>query len=240
MKSIIQPIKQIKSWSFSRYSDYKQCPAKAKYKHIDGMKEPTNEAMQRGSNIHKLAENYIKGAGRQIPKELALFRDEFRALRAQYKELSDRMMVEDNWAFTKDWGITRWDNWADCWLRVKLDCAHYIADGVLVVTDWKTGKFRAEMNAEYLEQLELYALAAMYLDESIQEVRPRLVYLDVGIIYPGADEDIVYLRKDLPQLKKLWDKRIKPMLTDTVFQPRPNDKCRWCHFSASKDGPCKY
>ena len=55
------PPKMITSWSFSRYSDYQQCPAKAKYKHVLRMKEPPNDAMARGTAIHTMAEDYIKG-----------------------------------------------------------------------------------------------------------------------------------------------------------------------------------
>ena len=35
------PIKPLTSWSFSRYSDYKTCPLKAKLKHIDKIQEPS-------------------------------------------------------------------------------------------------------------------------------------------------------------------------------------------------------
>lgn len=234
------PVKKITSWSFSRYSDYKQCPAKAKYKHIDKIKEPPNPAMARGAEIHTIAENYIKGVGRSLPSELKLFEVEFKMLRKQFKKSINGMVVEDDWAFTKDWGQTVWDDWINCWLRIKLDCAHLENDGVMIITDWKTGKFRAEMNEDYIEQLELYALAALILHPHIKEVHPHLAYIDQGIFYPESSKPLVFTRKDIPNLKKLWEKRTKPMLNDTTFAPRPNDKCKWCFFSASKNGPCKY
>ena len=61
------PIKQITSWSFSRYSDYKLCPLKARLKHVDKHKEPQNDAMARGQAIHKLAEDYTKGSIARLP-----------------------------------------------------------------------------------------------------------------------------------------------------------------------------
>lgn len=242
-KKII-PIKQVTSWSFSRYSTYKQCPLKLKLSAIDRIREPGNEAMARGDAIHKLAEKYIKGEGRTMPPELKLFGDEIKKLRAQYKKKINGMVVEDNWSFTKDWDETQWDDWINCWLRIKLDCAHHEDDETLVITDWKTGKFRAEMNEEYVEQLELYALAALLLHEHIQQVKPRLAYLDLGITYPETDEPLIFTRADIPKLKKLWEKRTKAMLSDTQFAPRPNDKCRWCFYRASNKavggGQCKY
>lgn len=238
------PIKQITSWSFSRYNTYKQCPLKLKLSAIDRIREPGNEAMARGDAIHKLAEKYIKGEGRTMPPELKLFGDEIKKLRAQYKEKINGMVVEDNWSFTKDWDETQWDDWIHCWLRIKLDCAHHEDDETLIITDWKTGKFRIEMNEEYVEQLELYALAALLLHEHIQQVKPRLAYLDLGITYPEAGKELVFTRVDIPRLKKLWEKRTKPMLSDKVFAPRPNDKCRWCFYRASNKaaggGQCKY
>lgn len=241
----VVPIKKITAWSFSRYSDYKRCPLMAKLKHVDKIKEPGNPAMQRGADVHTLAEKYIKGQIRTLPAELKLFKTEFAMLRKQYKKSINGMVVEDDWAFTKDWGESVWNDWINCWLRIKLDCAHHLDADTLSITDWKTGKFREDMNEEYVEQLELYALAALLLHDHIQKAMPRLVYLDQGLIYPKGDEQMIFTRADIPKLKKLWEKRVKAMMNDTVFSPRPNDKCRFCFYGQSgikKGGPnkCKY
>ncbi len=234
----------ITSWSYSRYSDYKQCPLKAKLKHVDKIKEPPNDAMARGAQIHNLAEDYLKGKIKALPKELRAFADEFKKLRKQYKKSISGMVVEDNWAFTKSWDETQWNNWTQCWVRIKLDCAHHEDDTTLVISDWKTGKYREDQNDDYLEQLELYALAAFLLHDHIEVVKPRLVYLDVETIYPPPEVKLEFFRSDIPGLKKKWEKRVKPMLTDTVFAPRPNRFCNWCHFrSANKSaggGQCKF
>lgn len=234
------PIKNVTSWSFSRYSDYKQCPLKFKLKHIDKIKEPPNDAMARGATIHTLAEDYIKGTGQTLPPELKKFEAEFKAFRKQFKKLAHTMVVEDNWAFTKEWDETTWDDWASCWVRIKLDCAHHESETVMVITDWKTGKFRTEMNEEYTEQLELYALAALLLHPHLTEVKPRLAYIDHGVIYPPQDQPLIYTPSDIGRLKQVWAKRTKAMMNDKKFAPKPNDKCRWCFFSASQNGPCKY
>lgn len=237
-------IKQITSWSFSRYSDYKQCPLKAKLKHLDKISEPPNPAMARGAAIHELAEKYIKGEIRTMPPELKFFADDFKKFKAQYKKKISGMVVEDNWSFTKDWTETEWNNWTACWVRIKLDCAHHQDEETLVVTDWKTGKFRVEMNEDYVEQLELYALSALLLHDHIQQVKPRLAYLDVGVVYPEAGQELVFTRADIPKLKKLWEKRTKAMMNDKLFSPRPNDKCKWCFYRSSNKanggGQCKY
>lgn len=240
------PTTQITSWSFSRYNTYQLCPLKAKLQFIDKIKEPPNPAMQRGADIHDMAEAFIKGTLTGLPKELKKFAKLFRRLRRQYKKAINGMVVEDTWAFTKDWDETTWNDWVGCWVRIKLDCAEH-EDGVtMVINDWKTGKFRLEKNEEYVEQLELYALTALLLHDHIEVVKPRLVYLDYGIIYPepGSGDELIFTRDDIPRLKELWAKRVRPMLNDKAFAPRPNNLCHWCFFRKSNQadggGQCKY
>ena len=233
------------SWSFSRYSSYKKCPLSFKLSALDKINEPKNAAMQRGADIHELAEKYLRGEITRLPVELKAFSDEFKKIKALYKKKTSGTVVEDNWSFTKDWDRTEWNNWTKCWLRVKLDAAHFEEDGVMIISDWKTGKLRKENHAEYLEQLELYALSALLLNPHLIEVRPRLVYLDQGEIYPDPSEPIVYAQKDVAKLKKTWEKRVKPMFSDRIFAPRANSLCRFCFYGQSgkaKGGPglCKF
>lgn len=242
------PATQIEAWSFSRYSTYQQCPLKAKLMFIDKIKEPGNEAMQRGADIHDQCEAYIKGTLPRLPAECRAFKKEFQMLRKQYKKAISGMVVEDTWAFTKNWEETQWDDWVNCWVRIKLDCAHHEDEETLIVSDWKTGKFRPEKNEEYVEQLELYALAALLLHEHIEVVKPRLVYLDAEVIYPEPgtkdEEQLTFVRDDIDRLTRLWVKRTKPMLTDKKFAPRPNNLCHWCFFrksnAANGGGQCKF
>lgn len=239
------PPKQITSWSFSRYSTYKTCPLKLKLNAIDKIAEPPNDAMKRGTDIHTLAEEYVKGKISRLPKELKLFEGEFKKLKAKYKKgaLTD-IMVEDNWAFTNQWLGTVWNDWVNCWVRIKLDLAHLTEPGILEVIDWKTGKFRQENNEDYLEQLELYALGAFLTLPQINEVRPKLKYLDHGITYPPEGADLIYKRSDLPKLKKVWEKRVKAMMNDKIFAPKPNNLCKWCFYRKSNKsvggGQCKF
>lgn len=248
-KTVAKPLakaKPLTSWSFSRYSDYKKCPLSFKLKHLDKIAEPKSDAMLRGSAIHKLAEDYIKGTlPLRIPEELASFEEVFKELRKLYKKRTAGILVEDDWAFTNNWDRTTWNDWVNCWVRIKLDCADNRDPDVLIVRDWKTGKYREDQNEEYVEQMELYALAALILYPHIKEVRVELVYLDVPMVYPEEGKEIVYVRTDLPRLKKLWAARVKPMFADKRFAPRANDKCRFCWFGQSKKqyggpGLCKF
>lgn len=239
----VPKVLQLTSWSYSRYNDWRTCPLKAKLKHIDKLKEPGSAAMDRGNQIHKDAEAYIKGLKPRLAPELALFKDEFKMLKAMYKKKSLPMVVEDNWAFKSDWTETQWNDWVGCWVRIKLDCAHYTEPGYMLVTDWKSGKPNSYKTMEYMEQLELYALAALLLRPELEHVQVRIGWTDAGLMYP--EEPLVYTPKDVKALMKAWNGRVKPMMTDTKFVPKPNNNCRWCFFGEAgkaQGGPglCKY
>ena len=149
------------------------------------------------------------------------------------------MVVEESWAFKKDWSRTVWNDWAECWLRVKVDCAEIIND-TMEIWDWKTGKFRQEDCATiYTEQLELYALAGFLLYPKVEFIRAKLIYLDIK-----AEYEMVFYRKELTELMKVWARRTRAMLNDKRFAPRPNNKCVWCFYrhsnKAAGGGQCRY
>lgn len=242
------PLKPLTSWSFSRYSDWRTCPLKAKLKHIDKISEPPNPAMQRGNDIHQMAENYVKGTLARLPAELSKFKQDFMDLRKRYKAKKEPMIVEDQWAFTATWEETRWNDWANCWLRIKLDVAHYEGN-VLYKTDWKTGKYSDYKVTEYNEQLELYALAAILMSARADVVvRPRIGWLDEGFYTHPTDKagvEVEYTKDDEARLKKEWLRRVTPMMKDTRFAPKPNATCKWCFYGQAgkaKGGPgiCKF
>ena len=226
----------ITSWSYSRYNTYKQCPLKAKLTIIDKLQEPKNAAMERGTAIHNMAEGFLKGTVKTLPKELKAFGPMFKDLKASIKKPDQVVIVEDMWGYTAKWAETAWNNWSDCKVRVKLDVAHINGDAMTII-DWKTGKYRPDNLDDYVEQQELYAVAGLSKYASqVKTVTPQLVYLDAGVLHPS----LTYAAKDLPGLKKLWEKRTKPMLNDKTFAPRPNKYCGWCHFRKGNNGPCPY
>lgn len=242
--------RKITYWSFSLYNSYKKCPRKAKLSAVDKIKEPSNIYMERGNNIHKALEQYGKG---EITKavlkktcaaeDLTISSDLMRSLdriRAKYKKktklaiVGQPIAIEDTWAFTKDWDQTTWNDWLNCWLRIKLDVGEWEEEDDRLIyypTDWKSGRVNEENNQEYTEQLELYALGALLSYPHADEVRPRLYYVDADTVYPDESEDYLsFTQADVPKLKKLWEKRTRPMLNDTTFAPRPGNYCRYCFY----------
>lgn len=225
--------KKFTAWSNSRLGSYETCPLKCKLENLDKIQSPKSPAMERGSEIHTKAEQFLKGTPPRMPIELKLFSAQLTKLKAKRKKDAASVVVEDQWGFTNKWEPCAWNDWANCWLRVKLDCAERVGNTVTII-DFKTGKFRMDNLQDYTIQLELYAVAALAMYGALIPdivVRPQLWYLDHGITYPRPmDPQLEYTMKDFPRLKKAWEARVKPMLNDTTFAPKPNKYCYACWF----------
>jgi len=215
----------IKAWSFSRWECFMRCPAQFKYKFIDKLKEPKAPAMQRGLEVHKEGENFLKGVNKMVPKSYT----KFAKLMCELKAM--KPIVETQWAFDKNWRETGWFA-NNCYLRVITDAGVvYDKEKDADIIDFKTGK-KWETNEE---QMELFATATFMRYPFLETLTARLWYLDSG------DEVIrEYHADDADKMRRDWDERAKPLLAATEFPARPNDKCRWCHFRKDNGGPCIY
>lgn len=221
----------VTAWSYSRYSDYRQCPAKFMYKHLKRLPDPGNAAMQRGNDIHKLAEDYVRAKlSEKVPVELKGVAKELKFLRDNYA------VTEQQWGFQSTWEWTGRPDWfgADVWFRAKTDVYLMYDDNELLLGDWKTGK-------KYLaneEQVELFALAGYRRFPHATQVDTRLWYTD----QPPNDNEIqrVYTPKELEAIQRDWTKRVIPMFKDKRFAPTPNQWCGRCAFSKENGGPCKF
>lgn len=253
----------IKSWSYSRYSDYDPsqpygCPRKAKFKHVDRIREPPNPAMARGTVMHLFAELYAqrkrisyavmvdeKGKPLCTEAEYKTFRAEWTQILKQpeMKRLFDSLRKRDDveaeeaWTFIRDWKEPcAWNDWGRAWVRLKVDAHVYDEETKTVrVIDHKTGRIRDT----HRDQLSLYAIGSFLMYPEAEKVEAELWYLDQDA---ATVED--FGRKALPILQKEWGKRVKPMLTDREFKPAPGPKCRWCFYrkdnKANGGGQCEF
>lgn len=219
----------IQAWSYSRWSLWDRCPAAFKYKNIDKLPEPQNDAAKAGDLLHRSVEQYIvQPPNGSIPVPLPFethFGDLVRAIRAL-----PRKMAEMQLTYRRDWTATGWMA-KDAWWRNKLDVFAVTSDETAEVVDWKGGK----KHPEHEEQLETYGLAALLWKRTIETVKTRMIYVDSG-------EETIYdfTRNDIDGLKAKWKTRADALLAATEFPPRPNHLCDWCHFRASNGGPCRF
>jgi RecB family exonuclease len=222
--------KKLRAWSFSRFSDYRRCPAAYDYKVNRRLPEPPNAAMRRGLEAHAALEGFVKGELKRLPAQFQRHEPLLKRWRRADAE------AELQWGFTKDWAPTGWFA-DDTWLRVKLDVLVPSAKpGVLDVIDYKTGGVRPEQHGE---GLELYALAVMLArPDAARTVRTFAFYVDHDS-EPRQLAEYDRPARDARELKAQWRRKVTPMMRDVKFKPKPSqDACRWCAFSKFRGGPC--
>lgn len=248
--------KMFTAWSFSRWNDWMQCPYKARLKYLDKLITPEMAKrtadvaagrvepgpMERGETIAKEAERFLKAKRGPVPMSLMPVASTYRALR-EHGNLS----VEQSWGFTKEWKPCSPTDWNRCWLRVKIDVSYTEQtklgrgqyEDTLHIKDNKSGKYNDRKVEEYEQQLELYGVAGLTLMPTVTKVTAQLIYSDIGLLYP-EDKPMVFTPKQLDKLQSTWNKRVAPMFNDKRFAPRPGFYCKWCDFSKTKGGPCRY
>lgn len=216
--------KRITAWSYSRWSDYEKCPRLAKYKHVDKLKEPENDAMKNGSKVHNELASYISTGG-AVPQS---GRQYFEPLMQELRTLDP--LHDAEWGYTDQWRPTGWFA-KDTWFRSKLDVCIVYDDNTADVVDFKTGKD----SPTHAQQAELYAISVFIRYTQVSHITVRFWYLD-----SGGESVYRFARADLAELQAKWKKKTLPMLSDEIFAPRPGKHCGYCFFAKSQNGPCQF
>ena len=212
----------MRSFSHSSIKTYEDCPFKYRLTRIDGLKEPTGDAAQRGKDIHTVFENALDQIA-PLPPEYAYWVPYVTQL------IEKGAKSEMQFAVKRDW--TRTDFLAtDAWLRGIYDVLCIDGDSAHVL-DWKTGKER-----DYGDQLKLYATIIMSEYPQVNKVSTEICYIDLSKSQSYGYQN----RDDLPKLKEWVESRVVKIENDDIFAPRPSHGCKWCHFRKSNGGPCQW
>jgi CRISPR/Cas system-associated exonuclease Cas4 (RecB family) len=203
-----------------------------------GLKEPfTGPAAERGTQVHNRIETYIRGQRDTLPWDAE--RPEFKvpALGRNHpmQAVCDRFRnwpngdrhVERKFGFDIDWTPFPHDRDDTAYVVVFDAAASY--NGKVEIGEWKTGK----PYPEHREQRLLYGLAGLRLWYP-KEVVVTTYYVDITsepqrTRIPAAAEQ---------ELRDMWSSRRETIANDRILAPRPNDKCRYCHYRKSNGGPC--
>jgi CRISPR/Cas system-associated exonuclease Cas4 (RecB family) len=245
----------ITAWSPSKLTEYEECPLRCKLKTVDklcpicfagtlrgfevqtctkcGGSPVKGAALDRGTLLHKEAENFISGKAPAPHKELLPVADWLTRLRSGFRKGLVRLEVE--LALTKAWTPTTWFG-KDAWLRTKIDVQDMTGTLKWKVIDWKTGKFKPD--GEFSDQLNIYSTALLSAFPQPKTIESSLVFIDAGQEVERPEGTVK--RKDLAKAQKRWEARTKAMMADTIFPPKPSYGCKWCPFAKSKGGPCQY
>lgn len=218
---------QLKKWSFSQWKDYEQCPLRCKLKYLDGHREPSGPAAERGNQIHKKVEDWLSDPGPiPLPEEFKAFEDDL----LRFKE--EGYQVEVPFALDRAWTRTEWDL---RWMGARIDamgCTLVDGESCWHIIDWKTGKIRKE---DHLKQASLYALTMFLIDTTTDFVKVDFYYVDQGVVLPYGDWN---RKDDFEPMHDTWKTRVFPMMQDACFEPKTGPLCGWCHFRKSNGGPC--
>jgi len=237
----------ISAGSFSRLIVFEDCNRRAKIAFVDRIKEPprgdppsycpknpvTGEREwfdKRGIRVHDTADAFLRNVGPACP-EMEHFMPEFEQLKKLFA--ANKVHAEETWAFTRDWDLTTWDDWDNCWMRIKVD-AFAILRGSLdepveaVVIDYKTGKAWGN-EAKHADQCQLYQLGAFKRFPTLETIHVEAWYLDQNCMLDGGVK--TYLRPQGLRFQARWERRMKALTTESIFKPMPSKTaCKWCPF----------
>jgi hypothetical protein len=211
-------------WGFSKLDVFNECKAKFYYQFIKKLASPSNEAMKRGSKMHEDIEAYLQGWVTTLPPELESWRTHLDELKASEFVAEQAVGLDKDWQPLRDWFQPT------TWLRSKMD-AKSKRDKALTVIDFKSGKYRVPSD----EQIELYAIVGHAQHPEVEEVTAEFWFIDLDDSYSRT-----YTAAELLALRKKYEALAAAMYNTQVWSESPSRNCKWCNYSRSRGGPCKY
>jgi CRISPR/Cas system-associated exonuclease Cas4 (RecB family) len=223
---------EVRAWSYSALKVFEECPYRTYISRVKGVKEPSNPAADRGTQIHQYAEDFVNGTIDEMPKELHKFKDQFEELRQGF--IDGKVELEGEWGFDLDWAKVGWMQ-KETWARIKLDSLVREDETSARVIDYKTGKKWGNELAHGQQGL-LYAIGTFFRYPHLQYVQTELWYLD-----HAETTKKQYTREQAMQFAPGFHRRAIKMTTETEFAPTPNsNSCRWCHFKNGDEPECHW
>lgn len=220
--AVPETLGDVRAWSYSALKVFEECPYRTYISKVKGVREPSNPAADRGTQIHNYAEEFVDGRLGTLPDSLKKFEAKFLELRELY--IQAKVELEGDWAFTLEWEPTAWVG-KDTWARIKLDALVHQSEESARVIDYKTGrKWGNEM--AHGQQGLLYAIATFFRYPKIQFVQTEFWYLDKNEITKKQ-----FTRAEAMLFAPGFHHRGVKMTTCTDFEPTPSaSSCKWCKF----------
>jgi CRISPR/Cas system-associated exonuclease Cas4 (RecB family) len=222
--------------SWSRWSDFDQCPRKFFLKYMDKapnfqMKDADKSPhLVRGQNLHKQLEDYalwkIEHAealarGESFEKVEPAMSPETAALKPAIDTImqtSDFTLPETQLCVNKDWQKRDWFA-KDAYYRAIMDLIAGRRDhGIL--WDYKSGKY-----APYSDECgQLHLSAAMVIKMK------GWSYVDVSYLFIDSKKpaSVRVTQEQVPGIIRIFDERHARVNSEVKWEPRRNDNCGWC------------
>lgn len=215
--------------SWSRISDFRQCPFKFHEKYIAKTypDESNNPAFAKGNEVHKQLETYIKQGTKRSEEKLGVIAKAGKPLADALFMDGGEVHAEMQLAVKEDWSPIDWFA-KDIMFRAIIDVLH-IKDGVATIIDWKTGK-----EAKYTDnrgQLHLSAAFVFELFPDVQTITSALAFLE-----HKKSHKYSFARETHAKNRVAWMIEYELINAEDEYAPKKNQYCHWC---LSKTCPLK-
>jgi hypothetical protein len=185
--------------------------------------------MDRGLAVHASVESFVKKESTELHTEI----------HKEVRPALDYLLAREGWVseqpfyFNSKWELTTKEA-EDRSLTMILDLYRLDESEKLIESfDVKTGK----QYDSHWDQLFLYGTGLLSAYTWANRAHLGNIYTDV----PKQPIRDFFLTKDEVPAKQIeYDRRVDRMFNDDLLMPQPGIYCRWCNFSRSKGGPCKF
>lgn len=210
------------TWSYSSISLFQQCPRKYyRLRVAKDIKEPVQEHLLYGSDVHRAAEEYVRD-DKPLPPKYAYIQPQLDILKA----IEGEKYCEYQMGLTRDMQPCDFRD-PNVWFRGIADLLIVNGDRARVA-DYKTGKSSRYADTKQLELLSLLVFKHF----------PQVKHVKAGLIFVVA-EDLVRAEYAADNQPATWQKwlpeitRLEEAYKREVWNPRPNFTCR--NYCAVKD-----
>lgn len=216
--------------SWSRVSDYRQCPHKFRGKYIEKWPEfkvldkDKNPHLVRGDQVHKQLQKYVRLKLDGIPTESVVFLPEVDQTIPLINGIMDNYGVipEQQIAIDENFQRVNWFS-DDAWFRVIIDLIGHGQD--LFLGDYKTGKMNDYSGSlKELGQLHMTAVVGMAIWPEYDECSSLYIYVDHKKTVPcklRREDAFETMRERLQEEHALIN-------DDDEYVERKNQFCKWC------------
>lgn len=226
----------IQTVSFSRAAVFQQCKYRAFLQYVQKIAEPprslppgkTEHANDRGTRLHDVGEQYVRGNIDALSPEWKHFAAEMEKMRRLFAV--GNVSLEGEWGMNGDWEIDAWNS-ITTWLRLKLDSIVFLSPTEAVVIDYKSGK-RFGNELKHHDQVLLYQLCAFLRFPDLEVVHTELWYIDQNELITQT-----FRRDQGLRFKRKFDQQFKEITNCTEFPPNPNKfSCQYCPYTTGPGG----
>ena len=220
------------SWSFSRWNDFENCPAKyAASVFYCTLPYVQSKEAEWGDRVHKAAEMYLKGIPHKDIEALKPVEAYCEKMLRSGARIAPELEVVLDANMNPMKGSETWFS-DKAWLRCKIDVPLEKSKTVIALYDWKTGR-----TIKYdTEQLELNALALSKLWPHVEVFEGRYIWTQHKKVTPTGTPMIIK-KEDMPLLWEKWLERVYRMEQAwrlERFPERPSGLCPWCQKEGCK------